>query len=1106
MLARLLAILPAWVTGQIGPRARKEVRSWTKNNATLRTLRYGWFRRFLIWSTEHPAAFALVAGATAAGIAYLTAVQEWTLPWRLPAPKLKEGFDVAAYSGVPWSVQATLVALVYPIVLSFIALMLQRKAHSTAALRAYVLDSAVVPAGASSIGLLVVMGGEYFATPYSSPPLLAVYIAPLLVLNGAWLLINVLLTGFFLSRTMRFIQEEEQRHVFTRVAVDVALRSELTSAVKQHVFVNAAQSDWGFPEYSATSDQGPQVLMFASHEGQAAVTRDLKGSMVLHDVHLRLLNLVAQGWCRRAARTTSTARGKTAALIFPPRVGEIRSGEEVLCTVENGPPLNSLERVLVRAAFWYRPSRQGTLSLSTKRMLEEIGGEVEAAAEQQRFGAAEERLRDVLRLHKTLLLASAADSEGVSGNAATIGTSPYSWGDSSFDMEWLKPYRDIGRIAVNRLDEDARLFRRLAVVPASIVAELPPRPEKLLIDAQLVGTNLAYQLAGWWTRKADASLLPGATSFSGTLPAPLSKVYEQAVVSFIGSWGHLRVNVPEANGGDDAKAWQALQSKALVYAKHIENSAHLFLKAVSRGDETGSTWLLDNLLKWWGNRQYELECADIEDDFRVRHVTMTLTEKDWSRAQAFLWDGSEPITVDFGRKALNLAIRRYWESMRLYVVLLLIQNAGLSPAVDSRELRHAAALIKGTAQRAGGAVDIWPLDSIDSMLRELLGEVFGVETAVGRIDSFAEKLRWESEAPEVSGWIYSWSGTPTDLDSMRRSQAVLLVSLTTSGRQNVNISKRLIERWWRDIDKLESVGRYFYDLRRDVLSGSFAEVNSVISTLQALMKNDRRIRAGRLALARAARQLREVAQHERRITLRALPVAPEMVCDLGKRIAAAAFDASKLPPPLSALHFVPRLVSSKQSVTFEDDRKRYLSSVGQGADVGLAEHIGDWIRQSMLDWAFNKTVARADLKPVNSPTLRDNYEAACADMQEFILAVSARCSALWAVGETPVVLVGQSAAGVCLRPYKWGPAGWQCSLPANISIRPGKAGAGHALINDTPVFEYGTPNGDCFVVPDSLLKTLAVAGSDATSALSITWSEVSDDRLRFTISWSAEFK
>jgi len=38
-----------------------------------------------------------------------------------------------------------------------------------------------------------------------------------------------------------------------------------------------------------------------------------------------------------------------------------------------------------------------------------------------------------------------------------------------------------------------------------------------------------------------------------------------------------------------------------------------------------------------------------------------------------------------------------------------------------------------------------------------------------------------------------------------------------------------------------------------------------------------------------------------------------------------------------------------------------------------------------------------------------------------------------------------------------------------------------------------------------MLKTLAVAGVDANSAMSIAWSAKGDDKLKFTVSWQAEF-
>ncbi|MGC4367993.1 hypothetical protein [Hydrogenophaga sp. R2] len=1106
-MERVLQLIPAWITGRIGPRARREVRSWTRGNATLRTYRYDPLRRLLIWGTDHPVVFAALVGLVAAAAAYLLAVQQWAPSWGLPAPQLKTDFDVAAYAGVPWSVQATLVALVYPIVLSFIALMLQRKAHSTVSLRVYILDSAVVPAGASSLGLLLAMGAQYFATPYSSSSILAKFMAPLLAMNGTWLFVNVLLTGFFLSRTIRFIQEEEQRYAYTRIAVDVALRAELIAAVKQHIFVNAPQSDWGFPEIRSDDSPEPRVYSFSLRQGQPAVKRDIKGSLVLHDVHLRLLHLVAVLWRRRAAISCANHKEKAPTLIFPAMVGGEPSREVVLCSIEDGPPLRWYEWALIRLAFVYKPVRAGTLSLTTRRMLEEIGGEVESAAEQQRFGAAEERLREVLRLHRTLLLAGAADAEGLAGNAATIGVSPYAWGHSSFDMEWLKPYRDVGRIAVNRLEDDPRLFRVLAVVPASIASMLPPRPEKLLINAQLVGTNLAYQLAGWWTKKADASLVAGATKFSGTLPAPLSKVYEQAVIGFVGSWGHFSVDVPKEFRGGDVVAWQSLTGRALVYATHIEHSAELFLKAVSRGDETGSVWLLENFLKWWGNRQHELECVDIEHDFRVRHATVTLADKDWEAAKAFLWDGSEPVTIEFARKALNLAIRRYWESVRLYLVLVLIQNAGDAPSADSRELRFAAALVAAKAQRAGGSVDARPLDNPDDVLTRLMGTIFGIEAPTARIDAFADRLRWDTQTPEVSGWIYSWSGTPTQMESMRVAQAILLVALAGERRTGISRCKRLIERWWKDIDKLEQVQRYLIDLRKEVLGGAFTDRISSVSVLQAILGKVHQPKAGRLAGSIALKKLRTVAAHERRISLRALTLDVWKIKDMGNRIAVHAFNPASLPPPVRKLSFIPGGVANSMRTSFTDDRQRYLERLEAGPDTGLAEHVGDWIRQHLVAWSFGKLVTDLGLTPVNPPELRKLYDATHAQMRDYLSTVAAQCSYWEALGPAPVVLVGRSAARTLLSPYKWGVEGWKCLPPEGILVGTGEMSHPKAVstINGVPVFEFDTPGADCYVLQADMLGTLAVDGVGASNALTIDWEEESEERLKFNIEWRAGF-
>ena len=132
--------------------------------------------------------------------------------------------DVSAFIGTPWSVQATLVALVYPLVFSFVAVFLQRRARADVMLRIYILDSNILPAGASSLALLGVLTIGYFSTPSLESVWPSLY-PSLLVGVGTWFLLNIILTGYFLVRTLKYLQSEEQRVSVRNAAVGVSIET-----------------------------------------------------------------------------------------------------------------------------------------------------------------------------------------------------------------------------------------------------------------------------------------------------------------------------------------------------------------------------------------------------------------------------------------------------------------------------------------------------------------------------------------------------------------------------------------------------------------------------------------------------------------------------------------------------------------------------------------------------------------------------------------------------------------------------------------------------------------------------------------------------------------
>lgn len=259
-------------------------------------------------------------------------------------------------------------------------------------------------------------------------------------------------------------------------------------------------------------------------------------------------------------------------------------------------------------------------------------------------------------------------------------------------------------------------------------------------------------------------------------------------------------------------------------------------------------------------------------------------------------------------------------------------------------------------------------------------------------------------------------------------------------------------------------------------------------------------------VACSMKRLRKVALHEHTITLRALQVNEHEVRLLAKAITAYAFDLQRWPAcPVTDVQFVPRLDAEEQSLQFEDYKHNYVFGVPKQPNTGIVEHLSEHIRERILGSSFKQRVAEAGLTPLNDLSLRDNYEATLTAQQVFINAVGERCTVLRSAGVEPVVLLGQAVTASYFQLYNWGPN----ELPHGVALRNGDPEKGEPpvpLINDTPVYDFNTPNGDCYVVSSEMLKTLELSGSGPSSVLGISWTLLNDERLGFLLSWKARFR
>ena len=148
---------PPW---SIASLLRREEREWAKSNDLRRRLRYGWFAREIVKGGEHPFRYA----STLLSLLVLLIILTWLLPenWLVGRWSSWSSSEQLTYFTSLWAVQSTVVALVYPFIIAFVALFLDRRPSSKALLQIYLVDSGGLAAGLSSLFLVLAMSVQYF--------------------------------------------------------------------------------------------------------------------------------------------------------------------------------------------------------------------------------------------------------------------------------------------------------------------------------------------------------------------------------------------------------------------------------------------------------------------------------------------------------------------------------------------------------------------------------------------------------------------------------------------------------------------------------------------------------------------------------------------------------------------------------------------------------------------------------------------------------------------------------------------------------------------------------------------------------------------------------
>ena len=285
---------------------RQLVKKQLQHNAAARDHRYPILKRLVRWSEGHPAqSLAIAAGAYAS--VFLLA--HFDLLPAAPDPASTAFVDFIPISGAILGAQATLIGLVFPLVIAFVGLLNQSRASFASRLTIYIESSVAVFAGVSSLLLCVAIAAQLlFVAPMPRPAGIAVT-----GINLLWFVINVTTLAYFVLRTIVFLHPAKRLPITRAYVANVVWPRELSEVVLYNRWGNATA--YGYLPSGDDSDMfgggagRARVWYGLWDSGEPRVTRYFTHRKRLVNIRLGMLAAVVHDWLTEA-RAQCAAVGK----------------------------------------------------------------------------------------------------------------------------------------------------------------------------------------------------------------------------------------------------------------------------------------------------------------------------------------------------------------------------------------------------------------------------------------------------------------------------------------------------------------------------------------------------------------------------------------------------------------------------------------------------------------------------------------------------------------------------------------------------------------------------------------------------------------------------
>ncbi|OOY33839.1 hypothetical protein [Solemya velum gill symbiont] len=766
-----------WLLNSLKYKVEKDIRDTLfKNDVFLRN-RWSLPERLVVLGSKH-VFIANVVLFSIASVCFFLIAEYYALIQSL-LPKTLSGLgSLVEFQSTVFGAQVTLLGLIFPLVIAFIGILLQGKSSNESMWVIYRHNSGFMLVGFSALTLSL----SFVLLKIYEPWLTHQFLVAASISTTAWFLTNLVLSGWFLWKTVAFLSLNSRMTMVVKYAINEVVPSDIKNRLLVHHGLSAINTGLLLNPKNESLD----VNTFSAKDLENSIFHQYSKPRRIINVWYRILNIGI--WFFSLQAKFQKTENSPVTLSLPFSVDN-NFTKELLLAKTNSDGVNWISKILIKIAV-RTTSKPAHRQLNVEQVVGALFGQLEDSLKDNNsrlFDSAKENLVQFHRDIESSMFFINDNDEPDNWLLLPEGR----WLRRSFLDVFVRESSDIAKDVTRRIQDDSNYYESWCYLYPRLFnsqkADSPIKVAETYIDGHYLIWGKLMSWMGGFDKNNNVS----------------AQQRDRAIKHFVGSWEHWR-NLLDND-------FESVKSKDFLIAlRHLNDSCCMIVYACKYNNNDAAIWATDVLSHW-----FELfSNSNIGYQYILwNHELITTKALGLDSEHSLL--KSLTCNNDFPEvEAATIGLRNYWTDLRCLTAAYLLATSH-NKKNDYKNLIDA--LISGNRLAPTGNIDVnhSPLASAKDILGVYLRQHGSWETQSdyrALMEQHLDRLARIEEPEWVSGRIYSSSGTKRDL-YLPNLFKVIGIGLTTN--------KFKIDQKWLEFLKSNAISQ--------------ADLESTISSLKALI-------------------------------------------------------------------------------------------------------------------------------------------------------------------------------------------------------------------------------------------------------------------------------